>query len=45
MDDGQFAKYVKTNYDIDAEPIKTTDQELNEDLHYWEYDEEKRCWT
>jgi len=36
MDDGQFAKYVKTNYDIDAEPTKTADQELNEDLRYWE---------
>jgi hypothetical protein len=42
MDDGQFAKYVKTNYDIDAEPTKTADQELNEDLRYWEYDEEER---
>ena len=42
MDDGQFAQYVKTNYDIDAEPTKTADQELNEDLNYWEYDEEER---
>jgi hypothetical protein len=25
MDDGQFAKYVKTNYDIDAEPTKIDD--------------------
>ena len=42
MDDGQFAQYVKTNYDIDAEPTKTADQELNEDLNYWEYDEVER---
>ncbi len=33
---------MKTNYDIDAEPTKTADQELNEDLNYWEYDEEER---
>ncbi len=42
MDDGQFAQYVKTNYDIDAEPTKTADQELKEDLCYWEYNEEER---
>jgi hypothetical protein len=42
MDDGQFAKYVKTNYDIESEPTKTANQEINEDLRYWEYDEEER---
>jgi hypothetical protein len=42
MDDGQFAEYVKTNYDIDAEPTKTADQELKEDLGNWEYNEEER---
>jgi hypothetical protein len=42
MDDGQFAEYVKTNYNIDAEPTKTTDQELKEDLGYWEYNEEEQ---
>ena len=42
MDDGQFAEYVKSYYDIDAEPTKTADQELKEDLCYWEYDEEER---
>jgi hypothetical protein len=42
MDDGQFVKYVKTNYDIDAAPTKTADQEINEDLCYWEYGEEER---
>jgi hypothetical protein len=42
MDDGQFAKYVKTSYDIDAAPTKTADQEIKEDLRYWEYDEEEQ---
>jgi hypothetical protein len=42
MDDGQFAKYVKINYDIDAEPTKTADQELKEDLFYWEYNAEEQ---
>ncbi len=41
MDDGQFAQYVKTNYDINAEPTKTVDQELRENLCYWEYNEEE----
>jgi hypothetical protein len=41
LDDGQFVKYVKINYDIDAEPTKTADQEINENLRYWKYDEEE----
>jgi hypothetical protein len=32
MDDGHFAEFVKNNYNIDAEPTKTADQEFKEDL-------------
>jgi hypothetical protein len=42
MDYGLFAEYVKINYDIDADPTKTADQELKEDLVYWEYNEEEQ---
>jgi hypothetical protein len=42
MGDGHFAEFVKNQYNIDAELTKAADQELKEDLNYWDYNEEEQ---
>ncbi len=42
MDDGHFAEFVNNHYNNDAEPTKTADQKLKEDLNYWDYNEEEQ---
>ena len=42
MDDGHFACYVQTNYDINAIASNTDDLDLQANLKYWEYNDDDR---